>query len=76
MTLHLDDVLETAVRRAALPDAQPLVGELPHGLARVHAIESWIHESICYLPGFSNATKHPAAGAVAPALSSGGVAGI
>jgi transglutaminase-like putative cysteine protease len=36
--------------------AQQLFGHLPHGLARVRAIESWIHDSIYYLPGFSNST--------------------
>ena len=36
--------------------AQQLFGHLPKGLARVRAIETWLHESIDYLPGFSNAT--------------------
>jgi transglutaminase-like putative cysteine protease len=36
--------------------AQQQFGHLPHGLSRVRAIESWIHESIYYLPGFSNST--------------------
>ena len=36
--------------------AQQLFGHLPPGIDRVHAIENWIHESICYLPGFSNST--------------------
>jgi transglutaminase-like putative cysteine protease len=36
--------------------AQQLFGQLPPGIGRVRAIESWIHESIGYLPGFSNST--------------------
>ena len=36
--------------------AQQLFGHLPHGMSRVRAVESWIHESIHYLPGFSNST--------------------
>ena len=36
--------------------AQQLFGHLPHGLCRVRAIESWIHDSIYYMPGFSNST--------------------
>ena len=36
--------------------AQQLFGHLPPGISRVRAIESWIHESIYYLPGFSNST--------------------
>ncbi|UUZ78191.1 transglutaminase family protein [Polaromonas sp. P1(28)-13] len=36
--------------------AQQLFGQLPPGLGRVHAIESWIHDSIAYLPGFSSST--------------------
>ena len=36
--------------------AQQLFGHLPRGLSRVRAIESWIHDSIYYLPGFSNST--------------------
>ena len=36
--------------------AQQLFGHLSPGLSRVSAIESWIHESIIYLPGFSNST--------------------
>lgn len=36
--------------------AQQLFGHLPHGLARVKAIESWIHESIVYQPGSSIST--------------------
>jgi len=36
--------------------SQQLFGQLPPGLARVRAIEGWIHDSIAYLPGFSNAS--------------------
>ena len=36
--------------------AQQLFGHLPKGLSRVKAIESWLHEFIHYMPGFSNAT--------------------
>ena len=36
--------------------AQQLFGHLPLGLSRVRAIETWINESIYYLPGFSNST--------------------
>lgn len=69
--LHLDEVPVTAVPdnvlRYLLPSrycesdimsraAQQLFGQLPAGLARVRAIEAWIHESILYLPGFSNST--------------------
>jgi transglutaminase-like putative cysteine protease len=36
--------------------AQQMFGHLPHGLSRVRAIENWIHDSIYYLPGFSNST--------------------
>ncbi len=36
--------------------AQQMFGHVPHGLSRVRAIENWIHESINYIPGFSNAT--------------------
>ena len=36
--------------------AQQMFGDLPRGLSRVRAIESWIHYSIYYLPGFSNST--------------------
>lgn len=36
--------------------SQQLFGHLPPGLTRVHAIETWIHDSIYYLPGFSNST--------------------
>ena len=69
--LHLDEALVTAVPDDALrylmPSrycesdilsraAQQIFGHLPHGLSRVRAIENWIHESIYYLPGFSNST--------------------
>jgi transglutaminase-like putative cysteine protease len=69
--LHLDESAVTAVPDDALrflmPSrycesdvmsrvAQQLFGHLPHGLSRVRAIESWIHDSIYYLPGFSNST--------------------
>ena len=69
--LHLDEALVTAVPDDALhylmPSrycesdtlaraAQQLFGNLPHGLSRVRAIESWIHDAIEYLPGFSNST--------------------
>ena len=36
--------------------AQQLFGHLPRGLSRVRAIESWLYESIDYLPGFIDAT--------------------
>ena len=36
--------------------AQQLFGHLPKGMSRVKAIESWLHEFIHYLPGFSNST--------------------
>ena len=36
--------------------AQQLFGHLPQGMSRVRAIENWLHESIYYMPGFSNAT--------------------
>jgi transglutaminase-like putative cysteine protease len=69
--LHLDEVPVTAVpddaMRFLMPSrycesdimsraAQQLFGHLPLGLSRVRAIESWIHDSIHYLPGFSNST--------------------
>ena len=69
--LHLDETPVSAVPddvlRFLMPSrycesdvmsraAQQLFGHLPPGLSRVHAIESWIHESIYYLPGFSNST--------------------
>ena len=67
--LHLDEALVTAVPddvlRYLMPSrycesdilsraSQQLFGGLPHGLSRVRAIEDWIHDSIYYLPGFSN----------------------
>ena len=69
--MQLDEALVTAVPDDALrflmPSrycesdilsraAQQLFGHLPHGLSRVRAIENWIHDSIHYLPGFSNST--------------------
>ena len=69
--LHLDEVPVTAVpddaMRFLMPSrycesdvmsraAQHLFGHLPLGLSRVRAIESWIHDSIHYLPGFSSST--------------------
>ncbi|CAN5528502.1 transglutaminase family protein [soil metagenome] len=36
--------------------AQQLFGHLPQGMGRVRAIESWIHESIEYQPGFTQST--------------------
>ena len=36
--------------------AQQLFGHLPQGLSRVRAIEGWLHDSIYYMPGFSNST--------------------
>ena len=36
--------------------AQQLFGQVPPGIGRVRAIENWIHDSIAYLPGFSNST--------------------
>jgi transglutaminase-like putative cysteine protease len=69
--LHLDEAPVTAVPddvlRYLMPSrycesdvmsraAQQLFGQLPPGIARVRAIENWIHESIAYLPGFSNST--------------------
>ena len=69
--LHLDEAAVTTVPdevlRYLMPSrycesdilsraAQQLFGDLPHGLSRVRAIESWIHASIYYLPGFSNST--------------------
>ena len=67
--LHLDEALVTAVPddvlRYLMPSrycesdilsraSQQLFGHLPRGLSRVKAIEDWIHDSIYYLPGFSN----------------------
>ena len=69
--LHLDESPVTqvpdAVLRYLLPSrycesdtlsraAQQLFGQLPPGLGRVRAVEQWIHDSIYYLPGFSNST--------------------
>ena len=69
--LHLDESPVTAVPddvlRYLMPSrycesdvmsraAQQLFGHLPQGLSRVRAIESWLHESIYYMPGFSNST--------------------
>ena len=36
--------------------AQQLFGQVPPGIGRVRAIESWIYDSIAYLPGSSNST--------------------
>lgn len=36
--------------------AQQLFGHLSPGLSRVRAIETWIHDSVQYLPGFSDST--------------------
>lgn len=69
--LHLDEAPVTSVPddvlRYLMPSrycesdvmsraAQQLFGHLPQGIGRVRAIESWIHDSIAYLPGFSNST--------------------
>jgi transglutaminase-like putative cysteine protease len=69
--LHLDESPVTAVPddvlRFLMPSrycesdvmsraAQQLFGHLPTGISRVRAVESWIHDSIYYLPGFSNST--------------------
>ncbi len=69
--LHLDESPVTAVPddvlRYLMPSrycesdvmsraARQLFGHLPQGLSRVRAIESWLHESIYYMPGFSNST--------------------
>ena len=69
--LHMDEALVSAVPddvlRYLMPSrycesdvlsraAQQLFGNLPHGLSRVRAIENWIHDSIYYMPGFSNST--------------------
>ncbi|MDO9403696.1 MAG: transglutaminase family protein [Polaromonas sp.] len=69
--LHLDEAPVTSVPddvlRYLMPSrycesdvmsraAQQLFGDLPTGISRVRAIESWIHDSIYYLPGFSNST--------------------
>ena len=69
--LHLDEAAVTSVPddvlHYLLPSrycesdimsraAQQLFGQLPPGLSRVRAIEQWIHDSVYYLPGFSNST--------------------
>ena len=36
--------------------AQQLFGQVPPGIGRVRAIENWVHDSMAYLPGFSNST--------------------
>lgn len=69
--LHLDESPVTAVPDDVLRFLMPsrycesdvmsraalqLFGHLPHGISRVRAVESWIHESVDYLPGFSNST--------------------
>lgn len=69
--LHLDETPVTAVPdevlRYLMPSrycesdvmsraAQQLFGHLLPGIGRVRAIEAWIHDSIGYLPGFSNST--------------------
>lgn len=69
--LHLDESPVTAVPDDALrylmPSrycesdvmsraAQQLFGNLSPGMSRLRAIEDWIHDSINYLPGFSNST--------------------
>ncbi len=69
--LHLDEAPVTSVPddvlRYLMPSrycesdvmsraAQQLFGHLPQGLSRVRAVENWLHESICYMPGFSNST--------------------
>lgn len=69
--LHLDESPVTQVPDDVLPyllpsrycesdtlsrAAQQLFGQTPPGLGRVRAIEQWIHETIYYLPGFSNST--------------------
>lgn len=67
--LHLDETPVTAlpdeVLRYLMPSrycesdamsraAQQLFGQLPTGITRVRAIESWIHASLEYLPGASD----------------------
>ncbi|MES2942808.1 MAG: transglutaminase family protein [Pseudomonadota bacterium] len=69
--LHLDEAPVTGVPddvlRYLMPSrycesdvmsraSQQLFGHLPTGLSRVRAIENWLHESIYYMPGFSNST--------------------
>lgn len=69
--LHLDEMPVTAlpdeVLHYLMPSrycesdsmrriAQQLFGHLPPGMGRVRAVESWIHESIEYQPGFTQST--------------------
>lgn len=69
--LHLDETPVTGVPDDVLRYLMPsrycesdvmsraalqLFGQLPAGIGRVRAIDSWIHESINYLPGFSDST--------------------
>ena len=69
--LHLDETPVTAlpddVLHYLLPSryceseilsraAQQLFGQLPTGIGRVRAIDSWIHESVTYQPGSSGLT--------------------
>ncbi|CAM3389296.1 transglutaminase family protein [Polaromonas hydrogenivorans] len=69
--LHLDESPVTALPDEVLHDLMPsrycesdsmrrialqLFGHLPQGMGRVRAVESWIHESIEYQPGFTQST--------------------
>lgn len=69
--LHLDEMPVTAVPDDVLRYLMPsrycesdvmsraalqLFGHLAPGIGRVHAVEDWIHDSICYLPGCTNST--------------------
>ena len=69
--LHLDETpvssLPDEVLRYLMPSrycesdvlsraARQLFGQLPPGLGRLHAIESWVYESIQYLPGFGTSS--------------------
>jgi len=69
--LHLDETPVTSVPdellRYLMPSrycesdsmsraAQQLFGHLPSGIGRVRAVESWIHDSIAYLPGLTSST--------------------
>lgn len=69
--LHLDETPVTGVPDDVLRYLMPsrycesdvmsraalqLFGQLPAGIGRVRAIDTWIHESINYLPGFSDST--------------------
>ena len=69
--LHLDESMVSSVPdevlRYLMPSrycesdsmsraAQQLFGQIPPGIGRVRAIESWINESIAYLPGLTNST--------------------